>query len=270
MSFKRWWGVCVLSLLGAGTAQAAVVKDNSFLIEEAYNQEPGVVQFIQTYQYLDPAHEWGYTFTNEIPVPDETHQFSYVIPVAKVNGQGGADDQTQVGDILLNYRYQLMNTETISIAPRFSLILPTGDYKKGFGNGVAAFQFNQAVSIALNEKWTNHWNAGFTYTPDAKNELGETASLFGFNFGTSMIYNVTPKTNLVCEFVMNSNEAVVAQDTKAAGSTYYVVPGIRSAFAVGEETEVVPGIAALLGVGPSAEQHERGVFLYLSIESKLW
>ncbi|WP_415061292.1 transporter [Bdellovibrio sp.] len=268
MSLKGLWSVCILSLLGAITAQAAVVKDNSFLIEEAYNQEPGVVQFIQTYQYLDPVHEWGYSFTNEIPVPDETHQFSYVIPVAKKNS--GTDDQTQVGDVLLNYRYQLMNTEMISIAPRFSLIVPTGDYKKGFGNGVVGFQFNQAISIALNEKWTNHWNAGFTYTPDAKNSLGETASLFGFNFGTSVIYNVTPKTNLICEFVMNNNENVAAQDTKGSSSTYYVVPGIRSAFAVGEETEVVPGIAAMLGAGPSAEQHERGVFLYLSIESKLW
>ncbi len=48
---------------------------------------------------------------------------------------------------------------------------------------------------------------------------------------------------------------------KATESTYYVVPGIRSAFQAGENTEIVPGIAALLGVGPSAEQHERGFSL---------
>ena len=247
---------------------ADVVKDNSFLIEEAYNQEAGVVQFIQGYQYVAPAHEWAYSFTNEIPVPDETHQFSYVIPVLKKDVAG--DDKTQIGDVLLNYRYQLMNTELISMAPRFSIILPTGDYKKGFGNGVAGFQFNHAVSITLNERWTNHWNAGFTYTPDAKNELGETASLFGFNFGTSVVYNVTPKTNLLCEFVMNSNEVVAGQDTKSTESTYYVLPGIRSAFQAGKDTEIVPGIGALLGVGPSAVEHENGLFVYFSVESKLW
>lgn len=248
---------------------AEVVKDNSFLMEEAYNQEPGVVQFIQSYQYIDPNHESVYTFTNEIPITDETHQFSYVIPVLKMAGADG-EDQTQIGDVLLNYRYQLLNTETIAMAPRFSLILPSGDYKKGFGNGVVGFQFNQAVSIAINDRWTNHWNAGFTYTPDAKNAAGETASLFGFNFGTSVVYNMTPKTNLLCEFVFNNNEVVTGQDTKDTEATYYVVPGIRSAFAAGKETEIVPGIAALLGVGPSAVNHERGVLLYLSIESKLW
>lgn len=211
----------------------------------------------------------GLSFTNEIPVTDETHQFSYVIPVMKtVDGNG--DDQTELGDILLNYRYQLMNTETVSIAPRLSLIAPTGDYKKGFGNGTVGIQFNQAVSLTLNEQWTNHWNAGFTFIPDAKNEAGDKASVFGFNFGTSMIYNLTPKTNLLCEFVMNSNEVVVGKDSTANETSYYIVPGIRSAFQVGSDTEVVPGLGVLLGAGPTDTDHETGVFVYLSIESKLW
>lgn len=131
-------------------------------------------------------------------------------------------------------------------------------------------QFNQAVSITLNDQWTNHWNAGFTYTPGAKDANGDTAALFDFNFGTSMIYNVTPKTNLICEFIANTNESVAGPEAKTSATTYYVLPGIRSAFAAGSETEIVPGIGALLGLGPSAVDHERGVFVYLSIESKLW
>ncbi|KYG69173.1 hypothetical protein AZI87_08135 [Bdellovibrio bacteriovorus] len=260
----------VLVLMMASFAQAEVVKDNSFLMEEAYNQEPGVVQFIQTYQYLNPSHDWTYNFTSEIPITDETHQFSFVVPVMKQTGEAGESDQTQVGDILLNYRYQLLNTPTLAMAPRFTLIAPTGDYKKGFGTGVAGLQFNQAVSITINDRWTNHWNAGFTFTPDAKDVNGDTATTFGFNFGSSVVYNYTPKTNLLCEFVFNSNESVIGPDMKAAASTYYVVPGIRTAFEAGEETEIVPGIGALLGIGPSAEEHETGVILYLSIESKLW
>ena len=258
-----------LLLMGASSFAEEAVKDNSFLIEEAYNQDPGVVQFIQTYQYMDPVHEWGYSFTNEIPMGGQTHQFSYVIPVMKTHDAVG-DDQTQIGDVLLNYRYQLLNTDLIAIAPRLSLIAPTGDYKKGFGNGVVGVQFNQSVSININDRWTNHWNAGFTFTPDAKNDLGQTASIFGYNFGTSVVYNVTPKTNLLCEFVVNNNEVVTGQDQKGSETTYYIVPGIRSAFQVTEDTEVVPGIGALLGLGPSAVEHERGVFLYLSIESKLF
>lgn len=257
----------LLVTLISTTVFAERIKDNSFLIEEAYNQEAGVVQFINGYQYSQLTKEWTYSFTNEIPIHDETHQFSYVLPVSK---KVGTPDQTGLGDVLLNYRYQLMNTEHISIAPRLSLILPTGDYKKGLGNGVVGVQFNQAVSITLNDKWTNHWNAGFTITPNAKNASDEKATLFGFNFGTSVIYDVTEKTNLLCEFAFNNNEAVAGPDQKTASSTYFVAPGIRTAFEAGKDTEIVPGIAALLGVGPSAENHDVGFFAYLSIESKLW
>ena len=80
---------------------------------------------------------------------------------------------------------------------------------------------------------------------------------------------MTPRTNLLCEFVFNNEETTVAQDTKSSESSYYVLPGIRTAFDIGE-TEVVPGIGALFGIGPSAEDHETGIFAYLSFESKLW
>jgi hypothetical protein len=246
-------------------ATEEIVKDNSFLIEEAYNQEAGVVQFIFAHQYLDPSQNTNTTFTNEIPLGGEKHQFSYVVPLQKV----GTSEELGLGDMLINYRYQLVNNEHVAMAPRFSVILPTGDYKKELGTGAVGLQFNQAVSITLNDKWTNHWNVGFTYTPSAKNAAGDTSNVFGFNFGTSVVYNRSPRTNLLCEFVTNSVEATTGPDTKAATATYYILPGIRTAYKVGE-TEVVPGIGALLGVGPSAVEHETGVFAYLSFESKLW
>lgn len=258
----------MMTLVQANFANGeGTIKDNSFLIEEAYNQEAGVVQFINAYQYSDISNDWNYTFTNEIPMGDETHQFSYVIPMSK---KSGTPNVLGTGDVLLNYRFQLVNTENLAMAPRLSLVLATGDYKKGLGNGATGLQFNQAVSVVVNEKWTNHWNAGFTYTPNAKNMIGDTASLVNYNFGTSVIYNYTPKTNFICEFVMNGNEAVTGPSSKTSRNTYFVVPGLRTAFNIGEATEVVPGIAAVLGAGPSAVDHETGVFAYLSIESKLW
>lgn len=264
---NRFALLAVSFFIFGGFAHAEPVIDNSFLIEEAYNQEPGVVQFINGYQYLDPSHDWNYTFTNELPAPNKTHQISYVIPVAK---KTGTTDQTGIGDVLVNYRYQLVDEERLAMAPRLSLILPTGDDKKGLGNGAVGLQFNQAVSIKVSDKWSNHWNVGFTYTPDAKNELGEKASLFGFNFGTSVVYYWTEKFNLLCEFVMNGNEEVAGEGVKNSANTYYIVPGFRTAFQAGKDLEIVPGIAAMLGVGPSAVEHERGVYAYLSFESKLW
>ena len=78
------------------------IEDNSFLIEEAYNQEEGVIQYIQSYQYSKKTKNWNYTFTNEFPMPNQTHQFSYTVPLARV---GDAPVfQSGLGDIALNYR----------------------------------------------------------------------------------------------------------------------------------------------------------------------
>lgn len=258
--------IILLCLLVSTFAHAESIKDNSFLIEEAYNQEAGVVQFINAYQYSDLNRDWLYTFTNEIPIHDETHQFSYTLPYLKKND---VTSEVGLGDILLNYRYQLVQQENLSIAPRLSVVLPTGDYKKNLGFGVAGLQFNQAVSIQINEKWVNHWNAGFAFTPNAKNSAGDTATVVGYNFGTSAIYAWTEKTNFLCEFVVSSSESVVGPSQKESSTSYLIVPGFRTAFQVGD-TEVVPGLAATIGFGPSAVEHETGAFAYLSFESKLW
>ena len=55
----------------------ARVEDNSFLLEEAFNQEWGVYQFIQTYQTSSVAKGYEYGFENEIPLTDKVHQLSY-------------------------------------------------------------------------------------------------------------------------------------------------------------------------------------------------
>lgn len=127
MSLQRRAAGALFLLLLPSLLHAEIVKDNSFLIEEAYNQDPGVVQFIQSYQHMAPSEEETYNFANEIPLGSQTHQFSYVVPVMKL---GDAEDETGLGDVLLNYRYQMLNTDLIALAPRFTLIVPTGDYKK--------------------------------------------------------------------------------------------------------------------------------------------
>ena len=79
------FGLCTLvASLHLHAEEAGPIADNSFLIEEAYNQEEGVVQYIQAYQYSRHAKEWIYTFTQEVAAPNQTHQLSYVIPVASV------------------------------------------------------------------------------------------------------------------------------------------------------------------------------------------
>jgi hypothetical protein len=55
----------ILAILATGSPAAAEekqkIRDNSFLLEEAYNQEEGVIQHIQSLQYMKDK-SWNYTF----------------------------------------------------------------------------------------------------------------------------------------------------------------------------------------------------------------
>ena len=59
-----------------------VIEDNSFLIEEAYNQAPGVVQHIFQSVYSSGPRQrgWAFAFTQEWPIGGQDHQFSYTVP----------------------------------------------------------------------------------------------------------------------------------------------------------------------------------------------
>src|SRR5215216_2354470 len=70
-----------LITLFAAEPLAKGIQDNSFLVEEAYNQEPGVVQHIFNLPLLFTGHEKDISpsFTQEWPIFTQTHQFSYTI-----------------------------------------------------------------------------------------------------------------------------------------------------------------------------------------------
>ena len=240
------------------------IQDNSFLLEEAYNQEDGVVQHIQVFQYLKKSKDWFYTFTQEWPVPKQAHQFSYTIPVTSLQG----NDTTGVGDILLNYRYQAVFKEGIALSPRFSLILPTGDYKKGLGTDSVGLQANIPLSVELSDKFVTHWNIGSTYTPSSKEPGGAKADTTAFNYGASVIYLATETFNVMLETVGTSGEEVQLGGSKQAVNTFFVNPGVRFAINCKSGLQIVPGISVPIGVGPSAGEY--GGLAYLSFEHPLF
>ncbi len=246
------------------TEEPKRIEDNSFLIEEAYNQEHGVVQHIQTFEYLKRANSWLYTFTQEWPVPDEKNQLSYTIPLSHF----GEPSETGLGDILLNYRYQLVQKETVAVSPRFSLILPTGDYKKGMGAGAYGYQVNIPLSMILSNNLVTHWNAGTTYTPGSKEPGGARVETIGYNLGASAIWLVSENFNLLTEVVWNSFQLVRPDGSKNNSETCFINPGMRFALNYKSGLQVVPGLAFPIGVGES--KNEYGVFFYLSFEHPLF
>src|SRR5262245_46788886 len=102
------WCTPAAAQQGTGAASAPPgIQDNSFLIEEAYNQEAGVVQHINSFLRFWRSKDFVYTFTQEWPVPgDARHQLSYTLPVQHAGVL--PDSGEGLGDVLLNYRYQLV------------------------------------------------------------------------------------------------------------------------------------------------------------------
>ncbi len=257
---KRSLLILVLVLLSIAVRAQDPIEDNSFLIEEAYNQEKGVIQYINTF-YRTRGGDIAYSFTNEYPVKVQQHQFSYTINVVRTGGRSG------LADTYINYRYQVFGftkDHKAALAPRITLILPTGDYRKGTGAGAVGYQVNVPLSIKHSKKWVTHWNAGATVIPNAKNTAGDKATTSGVNLGQSTIFLLRDNFNLMFETVWNRNESVVSKKVTAASYSLLLNPGIRWAWNLKNGLQIVPGIAVPIGVGPS--KGERGLFFYLSFE----
>src|SRR5262249_23624694 len=154
--------------------------------------EPGVVQHIFNALYgLDrqpgpDSKRWDLAFTQEWPLFSQKHQISYTVPYSFVR-EGGHSDEGW-GDVLFNYRYQVfLDEKTLrGFAPRFSLILPTGDARRGFGEDTTGYLVNLPFSTALGDKAFVHLNAGTVFRPDAASAGGR--DLWHFNLGASAIY----------------------------------------------------------------------------------
>ncbi len=272
-SFHFLTPACLVGCLALGAqeapqTEAKAIQDNSFLLEEAYNQEPGVVQHISAFTRYRQSKDWIYTFTQEWPVPDETHQLSFTLPYQRM--EASLDGKRALGDVVLNYRYQLLGNgdAAIAVAPRFSLILPTGDEKQLRGNGALGYQVNLPISVALSKTFVTHWNLGATYTPGAKNAAGEKADLSAWNIGQSFVWLAHPNANAMLEFAFNSGEVVAGPGLKARVNSFYINPGLRFALNFRNGLQIVPGISVPIGVGPS--KGERAIFLYLSFEGAMW
>ena len=252
-----------------------VIEDNSFLVEEAYNQEPGVVQHIFSAVYTKDArrHGWQFSFTQEWPIYGLDHQLSYTIPSSHLVDDG--DHQNGIGDVLLNYRYQALEEGPgkPAFAPRFSLILPTGSRNRGTGNGVVGYQWSLPFSKKVASRLALHANLGLTYLPHVQSllssgQLSPKRSLVSYYVGGSAIFAILPRLHAMLEWIGNFEDSI--NDAGRAALTFKPVisPGFRTAVINEEDLQVVLGAAAPIGL--SRRSDNISAFLYLSIEHKLF
>jgi len=264
------FGALIVFLLSSQTlaAQTPVAKsepfqitDNSFLVEEAFNQETGVFQNILGVTRLQG--QWALTFTQEWPLGSEMNQFSYTATV--LNNEG----HTGVGDSLLNYRYQAMKEGPgkPAFSPRLSLVLPTGNSDEGLGLGSFGLQVNLPFSKQTGD-WYWHWNAGLTFLDRAKATFRQgdmaisrehwLASPF---FAGSAIYRLRPMVNLMLESLITFDDELTENGTDRT-TTFTLSPGVRGGWDIGEK-QIVVGAAVPMSWSDTTSA---GVFLYFSYE----
>jgi hypothetical protein len=239
---------------------AVQIQDNSFLIEEAYNQERGVVQHIATYE-RSSAGDSRFAVTQEWPLGGIRHQLSYTIPVQRSRATG-----TGLGDVALHYRYQLVGNPDaiVLVAPRITVLLPTGNEAMERGGGGLGLQANIPVSYVVGPALVTHWNVGATVTPSARNPQGNAATTTDLNLGASAVWLVRPSFNLMVEALWLSTGVVAGNGLTGREETGYLSPGVRMAFDLAGDLQIVPGLAYTFGLGGDSDGD--AVFLYLSFE----
>jgi hypothetical protein len=269
----RLFGVLAGCALGLGAASAedkdprlaAGIQDNSFLIEEAYNQEAGVVQHFATLQRQN-RHNWYFTYIEEWPIGGQTHQFSYNIPHSWIRNDDTGERARGFGDLLINYRYQFW-TETDTrpaFAPRFSVITQTGSKSRGLGDGSFGTQINLPFSKIVSDRVTLHANAGVTHWFDIDG-LHPT----NYNLGGSAIYAVTRDFNLMLEAVAQWEQSVTPGRLIENQFTFTINPGFRYAINFPNDSQFVAGFAVPIAFTKNSPT-DYGLFFYLSYEHNMF
>jgi hypothetical protein len=228
------------------------IADNSFLVEEAFNQEAGIFQNILLFQ-LPNSREWSLEFTQEWPVGSQRHQFSFTIPVERTVDGDGFDADVRRGTIALNYRYQLTTEEDwwAATSPRLSLLIPDfPDDDKHFG-----VQVNLPFSKQLANFYA-HANAGLTV--DGISSIAGTDTRP--HLAGSLIYRMLPMVHLMFESVYRFNER---ETLEGRDDSWVISPGVRAGWNFGDK-QLVLGVAVPLGVLNDADT--QNLIAYFSYE----
>jgi hypothetical protein len=260
------FGALCLAAQDADKRPAKGIQDNSFLVEEAYNQEAGVVQHIfnvvHSINSMAGADDrnWYFVFTQEWPLFSQTHQVSYTVPYSVL--ESGGRSVNGFGDVLLNYRFQALyeSDSRPAFAPRVSFVLPTGDESKGVGNDTLGYQFNLPFSKVVGDRWTFHGNAGLTLFPDLNGR-----NSMNWNLGASGIYAVSSNFNLMLESVGYWTEAVEVGGHIDRGFEAVISPAARYAFNF-KAGQLVLGLGIPIGLTKAAPDYS--VLFYLSFEHR--
>jgi hypothetical protein len=238
-NMARSAALAILLLPGRVAAQKPfAISDNSFLVEEAFNQEAGVFQNILVFKRAS-SREFSLEFTQEWPVGSIKHQFSYTIPVDAFKSPLEDSFEFSRGVVAINYRYQMLEESPSqpAFSPRLSLLNAHDRW---------GIQFNLPVSKQSGDFYL-HGNAGYTH-------IGSRGKP---HIAGSLIHRTAEMLHLMLE-------SVYTMDEYSDGfSSLIVSPGFRAGWNLGEK-QLVAGVAVPLGLLDLDD--EKALLLYMSYE----
>lgn len=240
------------------------ITGNTFLIEDAYNQDARVVQHILKFSFTKPSDENLIFFAQEWPLFSHAHQIGFSFYYAWL--LRGEDVVVPIRPLSVNYRYQLVDEDQwAAMAPRISIVLPL---KKDYPYGNIGYQFNVPVSKRVHEKWIAHVNAGVMLQPKVDVNLPEKKNIYSYHAGAGLYWLLHPKFNITLEWLSEFRDDYVWDDDwggeiKKNYSIHWINPGVRFAFHAGP-VEFVPGFCVPLQV--HGKKKPKTAYLSVSME----
>jgi hypothetical protein len=254
---------------GGKASWTEVLQDNSFLLNEAYNQDPDVVQHVLTAWRFPNASLWVLTFDDQWPLGSARHQMDVLVPY----GAQGAPDPHGFGDLQLGYQYQAKlqgEDSAFSFAPGVKLSLPTGSWTRGLGLGGPGIILGLPVSRRLSQHMEVHFNLGGSWFPSARTlgTRGETlkGSLATLSEGASVVVHVTPTLNLSLEAIGGQAQAMGEGGRKWWTNQALLSPGVAYGINFKDGAQLVLGLAVPFGL--NRQSTSNSLFLYVSLEHR--
>jgi DtxR family Mn-dependent transcriptional regulator len=236
-------------------AEPFAISDNSFLVEEAFNQEVRIFQNIFGWT-RDEYGAWKGSFTQEWPLGGMTHQLSYTLPFS------GGGSATHFDSVLVNYRFQALQEgpRRPAFSPRVSLMLPTG--RRAEPGDRPGVQVNLPFSKQAGDIYF-HWNAGLSWTNRIELGDGSRSNFTSPFIAGSAIWRTTPMFHLMLETVLTWEDSILDSGDKGNLRSFTLLPGFRRGWNVGDQ-QLVLGLG--MPITESGGDTSAGVLTYFSYE----
>ena len=241
------------------TPRTKPISDNSFLIEEAYNQEAGVVQHIFNYR-RDREGDWLATFTQEWPLGGQP-----ISSATRCRSVTGGVGRAAIGDFAINYRRQLLgrDDEPVWFSPRLSVVLPIGKRAEGYGRRRARAAAEPSAERALEQR-ARHALERRRVDHARGNALGRRGTIRSVSARRERDLARRADLNLMLETRVGPHRGARRRGARIAQDHFVLLPGLRGAINLRAISRSCPGFGVPIGLGPS--HGERDLFLYLSFE----